>query len=179
MFKQYVYKLRMHSMCIYWYLKNYHKSSKCLFHCLMISYFIGWLLEFFYSMYNICIYKMMRKCYERRMDASVSLCLLNINSLSVSCCLRTLCMSLPSCANWNNTSEPSAEFSGKERDKWAVAVKRNRFFTVKALIKSKKLARCKGTNDCSQIPQQEIFQRDLWLQGFVLNVRIILALWLI
>lgn len=50
-------------------------------------------------------------------------------------------------------------------------------FTVKALIKNKKLARLKGTNERSQILQQEVFEgEDLWLQGFVVNVKIILAL---
>jgi len=57
------------------------------------------------------------------------------------------------------------------------SVNRNRFFTVKALIKSKKLARLKGTNDHSQILQKVFVGEDLWLQGFiVLNVKIILAL---
>lgn len=57
------------------------------------------------------------------------------------------------------------------------SVNRNRFFTVKALIKNKKLARIKGTNDCSQILQQEVFEgEDLRLQGFVVTVKIILAL---
>lgn len=58
------------------------------------------------------------------------------------------------------------------------SVNRNRFFTVKALIENKKLARLKGTNDCSQILQQEVFEEeDLWLEGFVVvNVKIILAL---
>lgn len=72
-------KLRMHYLCIYWYLKNYQKSSKFLFHCLIISCLIGWLLECFYAVYHICIYIMMRKWYER-IGSCVSLCLLNINS---------------------------------------------------------------------------------------------------
>lgn len=174
----------MHYIYAYWYLKNYQKSSKCLFHCLIIC-FIGWLLECFYTVYNTCVYRIMRKCYERRIDISVSLCLLNINSQSLRfmvvavwehCVYHSLHVQTVTTL-WSLLQNFLAK---KEINELHVhsSVNRNRVFTVKALIKSKKLARCKGTNDCSQILQQEIFERNLGLQGFVLNVKIILALWL-
>lgn len=125
---------------------------------------------------------MMRKWYERRIDTSVSLCFLNINSQSLRFmvvavwehCVYHCLQAQTATTLWSLLQNFLAK---KEINELHVhsSVNRNRFFTVKALIKSKKLARCKGTNDCSQILQQEMFERDLWLQGFV-NVKIILAL---
>lgn len=162
----YMLKLRMHYLCIYWYLKNYQKSSKFLFHCLIISCLIGWLLECFYAVYHICIYIMMRKWYER-IGSCVSLCLLNINSQRLRFMLVAVWEHCVYC--WLHVQMERAlgrllqNFLAKKViNELCVcsSVNRNRFFTVKALIKSKKLARCKGTNDCSQILQQEVFQRD-------------------
>lgn len=149
----------MRYLCIYWYLKSYQKSSKFLFHCLIISCLTGWLLECFYTVHHICIYI--------RIDSCVSLCLLNINSQN----LRFMVVAVwEHCVyRWLHVQMETTlgrllqNFLAKKViNELCVrsSVNRNRFFTVKALIKSKKLARCKGTNDCSQILQQEIFERD-------------------
>lgn len=98
------------------------------------------------------------------------------------CCLRTLCIAVPSSAN-SGTRLWSLlyDFLAKEKINGLYVhscFNTNKFFPVKALTENKKLASLKGTNDCSQILQQEVFEgEDLQFQGFVVvNIKIILAL---
>lgn len=109
----------------------------------------------------------MRKWYERRIDISVSLCLFNIYSQSFRYMVVAVwehcvyhCLHVQTGTTLGRLLQNF--LAKKEINELHVrsSVNRNRFFTVKALIKSKKLAGCKGTNDCLQILQQEILVRD-------------------